>query len=236
MGLVTTIRPIRRLRLTSRRRGLALLGAGALLVLVGWSLPAPETRVSPPRTLLDRHFPAYQFNELHSTRIDAPPERVYRALKQVTAPEIRLFQTLVWIRRFGRSGPESILNAPESKPILDVATQTTFLWLADEPSRELVVGTVVMSPPGTARPATADAFAAITGPGYAKAAMNFLIEPNGQGGSILSTETRVYATDAGARRRFARYWRVIYPGSDLIRRGWLGAVKQRAEAPEISVM
>ncbi len=47
---------------------------------------------------------------------------------------------------------------------------------------------------------------------------------------LVTAETRVYATDASARRRFARYWRVIYPGSALIRRRWLRAMKRRAEA------
>jgi len=32
------------------------------------------------------------------------------------------------------------------------------------------------------------------------------------------------------RQRFQLYWRVIYPGSALIRRMWLRAIKQRAEA------
>jgi len=32
------------------------------------------------------------------------------------------------------------------------------------------------------------------------------------------------------RMRFAAYWRVIYPGSALIRVMWLRAIKQRAEA------
>jgi hypothetical protein len=39
----------------------------------------------------------------------------------------------------------------------------------------------------------------------------------------------VHATDDSARRKFARYWRVIYPGSALIRRMWLRAIKLRAE-------
>ncbi len=47
----------------------------------------------------------------------------------------------------------------------------------------------------------------------------------------LTTETRVFATDSRARRRFAVYWRVIYPGSALIRRSWLDAIKRRAENP-----
>jgi hypothetical protein len=39
----------------------------------------------------------------------------------------------------------------------------------------------------------------------------------------------VAASDARAERRFAAYWRVIYPGSAWIRRMWLRAIKARAE-------
>ncbi len=61
--------------------------------------------------------------------------------------------------------------------------------------------------------------------------MNFLIEDAGLGACTVTTETRVYATDASTSRRFAGYWRVIYPGSALIRRMWLRAIKHRAESP-----
>jgi hypothetical protein len=61
--------------------------------------------------------------------------------------------------------------------------------------------------------------------------MNFLIAPDGPDGSLVSTETRVFANSAGAKRRFARYWRLIYPGSALIRRMWLRAVEKRATYP-----
>jgi hypothetical protein len=50
------------------------------------------------------------------------------------------------------------------------------------------------------------------------------------GGTLLTTETRVLATDEAARRRFGRYWRVIRPGSGAIRRSWLRAAARRAEA------
>jgi hypothetical protein len=39
------------------------------------------------------------------------------------------------------------MNAPEHKPILDVATQTTFVLLAEDQPGELVIGTVVAAPP-----------------------------------------------------------------------------------------
>jgi len=150
----------------------------------------------------------------------------------VTPDEIRLFRTLTWLRRFGRPGPESILNAPEHLPVLEVATRTSFLLLAEEPDREIVIGTLVMAPRGwrPKRRPTPEDFKALREPGFAIAAMNFLVEDAGPGACIVTTETRIYSTDSSARRRFARYWRVIYPGSALIRRMWLRAVKRRAEA------
>jgi hypothetical protein len=47
----------------------------------------------------------------------------------------------------------------------------------------------------------------------------------------LTTETRVLATDSRTRRLFAAYWRLILPGSALMRRTWLAAIRRRAEGP-----
>jgi hypothetical protein len=49
------------------------------------------------------------------------------------------------------------------------------------------------------------------------------------GGSILSTETRV----AGGGLRFRAYWLVVRPFSGLIRRRWLIAAARRAAAPSL---
>jgi len=61
--------------------------------------------------------------------------------------------------------------------------------------------------------------------------MSFRLAAQRPGLTQLSTETRVFATDDAACRRFAPYWRVIYPASALLRRTWLAAIRQRAEAP-----
>ncbi len=232
LGGVSLIKPPAFLKIRSRVHATFLLGAGLIVLGVGWALPAREVRVAVLRTQLDQFAPVYQFNEVHSVRVMAPKDRVYRAIKEVTADEILFFRTLTWLRRFGRPGPESILNAPERLPILEVATRTSFLLLAEEPEREIVFGTVVVAPPGfrpRGRPTPED-FKAVRQPGFALGTMNFLVEDAGPGVCVVTTETRVHATDAPARGKFARYWRVIYPGSALIRRMWLRAVKLRAEA------
>ncbi|MDQ6829806.1 MAG: hypothetical protein M3081_13175 [Gemmatimonadota bacterium] len=231
VGLTALIRPIRLAKLTPRRRGTWVMLVGVALAIAGLLLPAPSTHVAVARTRLDEMVPDYQFSELHEIHINAPPERVFKAPDEVTAGEIRFYRMLTWIRRFGRGGRESILNVPQDAPVLAVALRTMFTVLARDADRELVFGGLVIAPDRSSADAvdTPDTFRTLSAPGYAKAAMNFRLEPDEPGGTRLSTETRIFATDPAARRRFAAYWRLIYPGSALIRRGWLQAVRRRAE-------
>lgn len=230
VGLISVLRPLRHLGIRTRRRAVVLVILAAVFVVLGLTFPTPENRIRLPQTRLDEFAPIYQFSETHAVGVNAPPGRVFEAIRTVTAGEILSFRALTWVRHLGRSGPEGILQAPEQLPLLDVATRGSFLLLAQESDRELVIGTIVLAPPGTRITSRdAEAFKALAQPGFAKATMNFLIEPMGSGGSLLTTETRVFATDTSSRRRFAAYWRVIYPGSALIRRMWLRAIKLRAE-------
>lgn len=231
LGAVSLIKPLRFLGILTRQRALIVVAAGLLIVVIGCLLPAKETRISQPRTQLDQFMPVYQFSEFHSIHIAAGKEKVYRAVKSVTADEILFFRTLIWIRRGGRSSPETILN-PGKKPLLDVATGTSFLLLSEEINKEVVVGTIITGPPGwrskRTAPLTPEDFKTMHDPGFVLAILNFRIEDSGPEQCTLTTETRVYATDPSARRRFAAYWRVIYPGSSLIRYMWLRAIRKRA--------
>jgi hypothetical protein len=228
-GLICVLRPLRWLRIPTRPRALSVAGAGLALVTIGVVLPPRESRIDRAESRLDEFAPAWQFREFHTLTIDAPPDRVFEAIRQVRADEIFLFRTLTWIRRAGRPLPESILNPGDRAPLIDVATRGGFVRLADEPPRELVLGTVIIAPPGARGTLTPELFKKPLPPGFALATMNFLVKPVGHEGSVVSTETRVYANSAAARRRFAAYWRVIYPGSAMIRRMWLHAIRSRAE-------
>jgi len=214
--------------LLRRKRGaLAMIGGGLALTIVGMLLPARESRIARVESHLDEYIPVWQFNEVHSIHVDAPPARVYDAIRRVRADEIALFRTLTWIRRGGRELPESILNAGDDASLIDVATSTTFIYLADDAPRELAVGTIIAR--SQPRELTPQLFRETLPPGFTLAAMNFIVQPDGAGSRVI-TETRVFANSDAARRRFAMYWRVIYPGSALIRRMWLRAVARRAEA------
>lgn len=232
LGLVATIVPPTRLRIRTRRVGAMILGAGLLIVTGMLALPATERRAAHTVTALDRVMPAWQFAERHAIRVDAPPERVFEAIRATRAKDIRLFQTLTAIRRLGRNRPEDILNAPGEKPILEVATSTTFALLADDPPHELVVGTAVILPDGVpVSGASAERLFTPPAPdGTVLAAMSFHVVADDRG-SIVTTETRVFANTPGTVRRFSVYWRFIRPGSGIIRVMWLRAIRDRAERP-----
>jgi hypothetical protein len=66
-------------------------------------------------------------------------------------------------------------------------------------------------------------------PGWIKVAMEFRLEPT-RLGTLLSTETRVVATDSRTRRAFATYWFFIRPSIGAIRREVLRTVAHRAES------
>lgn len=231
IGALSQLKPIFTLKILTARVGLKVFAAGLLSTAIGFAFPAPVRQVASRVNELDQFSPLYQFHELHTISINAPKHRVYSAVRLVTAAEIPLYQTLTWIRRFGRGKHESILHAPPNEPILNVATRTGFLLLAIDPDREVLVGTAVLAPDNwqPRRQVLPEDFKVIDQEGFALATMNFLIQETGPDTCVLSTETRVYATDTASLRKFARYWRLIYPGSALIRRMWLKAIKDRAE-------
>jgi hypothetical protein len=239
-GAAGVIRPFRRLHRRSRRRALMMF-AGGIAAAVGIAMITPHATSSAEHNGIDAFAPVFHFREHHATVVSAPPDRVFAAIKAVTADDIALFNLFTAIRRFGRPGPESILNAPRQQPILDVATRTSFKLLVDRAPQELAIGSVVIRPPqanasgepaqGTRRQFTSDDFRTLAEPGFAKATMNFVVSDLGNGTSRIDTETRVFATDDGALRRFTPYWRIIFPGSSILRSTWLAAIKRRAERP-----
>ena len=206
---------------------IAIAGNIALALALMW--PAGETRVAARVSKLDEIAPVYQFVERHEIDIPADAAAVDKAIRNVTAQEIRLYQTLTSIRRwFGSPAGANVLNAPSAKPILETALQGGFALISDEPGREIVFGAAVIAPPTTPRPVTAATLLDQSAPGLARAIMNFRIEQIDPARCRLITETRVHATDSATARKFSWYWRLIYPGSWIIRWTWLNAIRDRA--------
>ncbi len=184
--------------------------------------------------LLDQYMPAYDFEEAHEIEVCAVPADAYRAIREVTPAEVPLLRTLFRIR----SAPAHRLLAsrlpfrsPES--LIEQALHGGFVLLAEDPGRELALGTVGQFwRLGSGIPlhlADARAFLAFGRPDHAKAVLGFGVAAIPGGGALVSTRTRVRVPVRSARRRFALYWLAIHPASALIRRNWLRAIKRRAE-------
>ena len=184
---------------------------------------------------LDDFLPDYDVNEVHSTRIAAPPEAVLAAVRALTSREVPIATVLMSLRalpaavrrprgRWGRS--DRVLDAP----LLDHFTNGGFAMLAERPD-ELVLGAIgrFWKAEGEILRVGSDEFVTFDEPGFAKAVVNFHVQPV-SGGTVVTTETRVQCTDEKARRTFRRYWRIVMPGSALIRRAWLRAIRKRAES------
>jgi hypothetical protein len=170
-------------------------------------------------------MPVWDVRERHSLEVAAPPERTLAAALEVTRGEVRSIGVLMGIRRLGLRRP----GRPDA-PLLDGFRRMGFQAL-EESEHEVVYGGVgrFWQPSGGLRRVAPEDFGGFAEPGYAKAGFNFLVAPGPEGGCVLSTETRVVTTDARARRRFRAYWTVIRPGSGLIRRDWLRAIRARSE-------
>jgi hypothetical protein len=166
-------------------------------------------------TLLSEVLPDYDFRERHARRIDAPPEQVFAAVRDLSADDTRVVRVLFRLRG---------LRGDTARPIFQQMGRFGFEVVAEEPGRELVVAAIGQpwKLRGGARPRGVD-FRTFDEPGYAKMALNWRFEDG-----TLTTETRVQLTDANARRAFRRYWLVIRPFSGLIRRAWLRAIARRA--------
>jgi hypothetical protein len=190
--------------------------------------PPPYEKEARGKRWIDIALPRYQFAERHQTRVCAPADRILAGIKQVSPSEIRLVDLLTAIR--------GLTFQDEKRPILELALESDFILLADTPT-ELVLGAagefwrdrLLHQELADAR-GKPDAFARLDVKGLPKAVTNLVIEPAPFGCQYVTTETRIYAGDPAMRRKFAAYWRVIQPGSALLRRTWLDAIRRRAEA------
>jgi hypothetical protein len=231
LGAISVIWPLRRIGIRTRRTAVILIGAGVMAIAAAAFVPAPAARIAAARSGLDAAAPEFEFSEFHALDVQAPPDRVFEAIGRVTADEIALFRLLTWIRSPRRvRAADDILAARGDLPVLQVALAGGFFLVHERAGREIVLGTFVAGRPPERFTGDAAAFAALETPGLVKAAMNFAVIPLPGGATRVTTETRVHATDPAIRRRFALYWRTIYPGSALIRRMWLRAIAARASA------
>ncbi len=182
-------------------------------------------RAAMSTSLLDQLMPAYDMKASYGIDVPAPPDAVYRALREADLSKALITRALMAIRMLGRRrGGESFVRfglLPE---------RGTFFRLGERAPREMVAGILgrFWSLTGNVCEGDRAAFLEALSPGTAKAAWNFRVDPTPRG-ARLTTETRVLCADDDSRRRFRRYWAVVGPFSGLIRREMLRLIRRQAQ-------
>ena len=185
--------------------------------------------------LLDSWMPSYDVAARYRVPIAAAPAHVYATLLATDFSRPLLVRGLMGLRllpgllRSPRLTWRRLRAPRASRASLTNLDHSDFVLLEQAPPREIVLGItgrfwtfaapIVPIPPSRFREALPA--------GLAQAAWNFeVIESDG--GAELTTETRVRCADPATLRQFRRYWRVVAPGSGLIRHAILGQVRREA--------
>lgn len=180
--------------------------------------------------LIDRFMPQVDVTERHETLVHAPADIVFDTARNFDLQSIPLVRAMFWLRALvlGAARPPADLFAKGL-----VAETTSMGWgiLAERPGRELAVGSVTQPWKGEVvfAPVAPDRFVAHSAPDMVKIVWTLEAEPLGPALTRFRTETRVFATDEGARKKFRRYWRIFGAGIVLIRWLLLPALRRKAE-------
>ncbi|MEZ5080156.1 MAG: hypothetical protein R2878_05755 [Thermoleophilia bacterium] len=195
--------------------------------------------------LIDRVLPRFDATIIEHIVIDASPEVVFRAAREMDFLQIHtpFVDALMAARglpdRIGRRlGNRPAPPPPPTMRLADLfdrpgAADALEGWVAlgEAPGRELVFGAVGKFWQASIdwNSVTAAAFPTFDEPDHAKIAAGFSVREYGSHRTLLSYEARTAATDPAARRKFLRYWRLVRWFVGVVMRAALVTVKGLAE-------
>ncbi|MEV8534111.1 hypothetical protein [Streptomyces sp. NPDC051211] len=194
--------------------------------------------------LIDEVLGHWDFREVHTLVVPAPPGAVWQALETLTPADVPVAAVLMGLRTLptrllgsvlpgrGPAGGSGAGSGTGARTLRD-AMADRFVPLAETAGEETVSGAAGQWwKPAAPFIALEDSeeFREFRTPGHLKAAINFRVTAHPRG-SLLRTETRVVALDPPTRRVFAPYWYLLArPFGGIIRRAMLRAVARRALA------
>ena len=194
--------------------------------------------------LLDDLMPTYDVVERHRIIIRAAPDVVFNSIREADLASAPITRTLFALR-YVPAALASIVRSPRgawgeyqrrganrhSLRLRDFEA-AGFRVVAERAPGELVIGLLgrFWTPRGAlCADVTAESFRRGPPDGQALAGWNFTVTATSNGASELRTETRVWCA-ADARWKFRFYWLLVRPGSGLIRRDMLRAIRNDAES------
>jgi hypothetical protein len=230
-GIISFIKPLAFLFIFDRTIATSVICAGLLISVTSLYWPVPIYH-STTNQKIDTLLHDYSFNEYHEVLINASVEEVKHALHTTSVADIPAALFLMRIRGIANDKDQRD-KAPKNKPCTDTLSTPEFRFIVADPNEFITVMIIKASakiPPPEIK--TAEQFRAFNEPGYVKVAINFRLISLDDKQTLLTTETRNLPITQKDCFIFGRYWRIIYPGSAIIRRVWLDVLAQKAEKSE----
>ena len=235
-GIISLIHPLEFLFVFDRTIAAFLAGGGAMISLAALLFPVKLRRSATSNKEIDALMPEYAFDEFHEVKIKAGPEKVKQVLHVTGVKDIPAVYYLMKIRGIADEDTDMSDRASKSNNSLDTFSTPDFNFFKvapDEYVTLMIIKSGMMTDknrtPAPPDITTIEQFTAFDDPGYVKVTMNFRFISADNDNTVLTTETRVAGITPKDSRVFSRYWRIIYPGSAIIRRVWLDTIKKKAE-------
>jgi len=174
---------------------------------------------------IDDWLPEYQVSARYSILVRSSQESTAAALGKASFADLAIVRGLMRLRGY-RLGS----TKPALSPSAEGRRFGSFLELVSNPDEVVlgIAGRFWRPDGGMVRDLTPDRFRDFRRVGFAKAVWSFHVSP-ANGGSQLSTETRVQTFGRAATVKFRMYWLVVGPFSGLMRKAMLREVKRIAE-------
>jgi hypothetical protein len=236
IGIISLIHPLVFLFVLNRIIAAFVIIVGILICFISLFYPIKLNHSLTDNQKIDGLLPDYAFNEFHEVCINASIEKVQQVLKVAGVKDIPVAHLLMKIR--GIADEDVDLSDRASNNQVSAETISTpdfnfFVVSPDEWITVMILKSVTISnnadKPAPPEISTLEQFKAFNEPGYIKVAVNFRFIGKGNDETILTTETRNNGITLKDSRVFGFYWRIIYPGSAIIRRVWLDTIKNRAQ-------
>jgi hypothetical protein len=186
-------------------------------------------------TLIGQLMPTFRLRQVDHVAVQAAPDRAWNAIEAFDASSIpyvrwlfdlRLIPAWISARLRGHSAPE------RARLSLREAGDVPGFFREEQPGREICVGSIgkFWKSEIEYAPDAKQRFQTFAEPGFGKLTWSLRVDPRAGGGSWITFDLRVDATDDKAWNTFRRYWLLIGQFSHLIRRGLLGALERQLGA------
>jgi len=235
IGAISLIKPLMFLFILNRIIAVFVILGGILISAISLLYPVRARHSPTTHQKIDDLLPDFAFNEFHQVLINASPEKVKQVLQVTGVKDIPAACMLMKIR--GIADEDVDLSDRASNNLVGSDTVSTpdfnfFVVAPDEWITVMILKSVIITnnanQPAPPEISSLEQFTSFNQPGYVKVAVNFRFITIDNNKTILTTETRNNGVTPKDNRTFGFYWRIIYPGSAIIRRVWLDTIRKKA--------